>query len=64
MESMGGYRVGPEGAMVGGGYDAALGRPLGSLAGGMTLENQGDKIYCFDESSEKVSAKPESLGRR
>ena len=70
--------------MVGGGYDAALDHPLGSLAGGRTLEtmsvargeyshfhrvllggvNQGDKIYRLDESGEKASAKPESLGKR
>ena len=27
------------------------------------IVNQGDKIYRFDESGEKASAKPESLGR-
>jgi hypothetical protein len=83
IESMEEYRVGRGGAMVGGGYDAALEHPLGSLAGRRTLEtmlvarcgyshfhgvlrgvNQGDKIYRFDESGEKASAKPESLGRR
>lgn len=38
IESMEKYRVGPEGAMVGGGYDAALEHPLGSLVGRRTLE--------------------------
>jgi hypothetical protein len=38
IDSMEEYRVGPEGVMVGGGYDAAQDHPLGSLAEGRTLE--------------------------
>jgi hypothetical protein len=38
IESMEEYRVGPGGVVVGGGYDAALDHPLGSLAGGRALE--------------------------